>query len=327
MLYSKPPLSVSEQADRVIQRGMEVRDRARAERYIRHIGYYRLSAYWLPFEIPPPNGGPRTHQFLPGTDFDHIVDLYIFDRKLRLLIMEAIERVEVSVRTQWAGELAVGAKDEGRASPAHAHLDHGLFKDYRNHIKDLERLVREIEYSGEMFVQHYKDTYSEPGLPPIWACVETMSLGALSRWVQNTKQTACKKAIMGSLKLPTIEILEAVLHTLTPVRNVCAHHARLWNRRFPMTYPVIKRLRGRLQEPSLTLEDHHLFNHLVILDHLMTAIQPGTAWTRRLKDLLERRSDQELAWMGFPSNWRDRDPWRKHASVVSLPVTIPQAMP
>lgn len=304
MLYSKPPLSVSEQVTRLESRGMTFRDKARAERYLQNIGYYRLSAYWLPFETPVLPGTSRTHVFAGDVEFDRIVDLYIFDRKLRLLVLEAIERIEVSVRTQWAGELAL------RTGTAHPHLDSKLFKDYRAHVKDLHRLVQEVDRSGEVFVEHYFRTYEGPGLPPVWASVETMTLGALSQWFKNTRHTETKKVVMKALQLPSVEILEAVLHTLTPVRNVCAHHARLWNRRFPMSYPTIRRLGSRLVPPSPTLEQHLMFNHLVILDHLMVAIQPGTSWTRRVLELLQRRSSQELAWMGFPPNWTSRDPWK-----------------
>lgn len=313
MRYSKPPLSVSDQAQRLIERGMTVSDLPRTERYLKHIGYYRLSAYWLPFEFPADPGASRTHRFSSDVSFDRIVGLYVFDRKLRLLVLEAMERIEVSVRTQWASELSV------RTDTAHPHLDPSMFKDFRTHVKDLHRLVQEVERSGEVFVKHYSDHYSEPGLPPIWACVETMSLGALSQWIKNTRHTETKKALMRSLGLPTVEILEKVLHTLTPVRNVCAHHARLWNRRFALSYPDIKKLAPRMVAPITTLEQHLLFNHLVILDHLMVAIQPGTSWTRRLLALLEEREPQELAWMGFPSDWRLREPWVALSSVTNPP--------
>lgn len=102
MKYHKRPLSLTEQVERLQQRQLIIQDTAKAEHYLAHIGYYRLSAYWLPFEQPTQSGETsRNHQFKPNTRFEDVIQLYVFDRKLRLLVMEAIERIEVSVRAQW----------------------------------------------------------------------------------------------------------------------------------------------------------------------------------------------------------------------------------
>lgn len=79
--------------DRWEQRGLLLRDRERAARYLRHIGYYRLSAYVRSFE------DSERDRLRADASFDDVLALYIFDRKLRLVILDALERVEVSVRT------------------------------------------------------------------------------------------------------------------------------------------------------------------------------------------------------------------------------------
>lgn len=307
MLYSKPPLSVEKQIDQLLDRGMSIADKTRAAHYLRHIGYYRLSAYWLPFETPAEAGISRTHRFKPEAQFDHILDLYIFDRKLRLLVMEAIERIEVSVRTQWASGLAILSES------AHAHLRRSCFKSGPDLLKDLDKLIRETSRSGETFIRHYLDNYTEPLLPPIWVSTEAMSLGTLSHWVQNTADNRLKQQMAKALGLPTVEILHSVLHLLTLLRNTCAHHGRLWNRRFPHQYPTIKKLADRMILPP-SPQAKHLFNHLVILDLLMRTIQPKNSWTSRLSSLLSTRSLQELRWMGFPDDWNARAPWSEISS-------------
>jgi len=95
--YTKKALPFADQVALLRERGMEIRDEAEAAFYLSHINYYRLTAYWLPFEEDH-----ATHQFRAGTTFDEVLKLYIFDRELRLLVMDALERIEVSVRTQWA---------------------------------------------------------------------------------------------------------------------------------------------------------------------------------------------------------------------------------
>ena len=128
MRYDKPALSVADQVARLQQRGLQCADEARVQHYLTHIGYYRLSAYWLPFEQPATDGQPRDHQFQPGTNFEQVLSLYIFDRQLRLLVMEAIERIETAIRTHWAHALAM------RHGP-HAHLDASLFKSPWQHAR------------------------------------------------------------------------------------------------------------------------------------------------------------------------------------------------
>ncbi|WP_432823816.1 Abi family protein [Trichloromonas sp.] len=90
MRYVKVPLSIEDQAQRLQDRGLTCDNPDRLKHYLAHIGYYRLSAYWLPFERPAEEALTRNHLFLPGTSFDAILSLYIFDRKLRLLVMDAI---------------------------------------------------------------------------------------------------------------------------------------------------------------------------------------------------------------------------------------------
>jgi abortive infection bacteriophage resistance protein len=303
MQYSKPPLSIDDQAARLIQRGLVCENPERLKHYLTHIGYYRLSAYWHPFEKPPVEPNRRNHNFEAGTTFDRVLDLYDFDRKLRLLVMNAIERIEVAVRTRWADAMAM------RHGP-HAHMNSELFKDKWQHQQDLAALCREIKKSSEAFIKHYRDQYSEPFLPPIWAIVEMMSFGQLSYWFSNTKNTEIKKEVMRSLRLPTIEVLEKVLHTLTPVRNTAAHHGRLWNRQFPMTLPEIKRL-GESVVPNNVpnKQGHCIFNYLVIIEYLKSVINPTGQWKSQLMSLLGTVSDSDLRAMGFPDDWREREPW------------------
>ena len=184
MNYNKPPLSPRQHLNQLKQRGLLIDDEERVLQYLYHIGYYRLSAYFIPFEnLDTPT---IDHEFKGNTHFDDVLNLYIFDRKLRLLIMEAIERIEVAVRTQWADKLSVNNND------AHAFMLSEHFKDPWKHQKNLSKIANELKDSKETFVLHYREKYKQPFLPPIWAVVETMSFGALSHWFANTKDNQLK---------------------------------------------------------------------------------------------------------------------------------------
>lgn len=308
MQYTKRPLSIDEQAQKLIDRGLICTDVTRLKHYLTTIGYYRLSAYWLPFEQPSANGS-RNHNFQPNTDFESVLKLYVFDRKIRVLIIDAIERIEVAVRTRWAGEMAL-------RYGSHAYMQAARFKNAATHANDLIKIEIELNKSHETFVAHYKNNYSTPHLPPIWAVVEVMSFGALSHWIKNTADTDVKKEIMRAVGLPKIEILEEVLHILTPIRNTCAHHGRLWNRRFPMKMPEIKRLSDRMIPHGRPADSdyvkhlpHYIYNYLMVMEFLVSKINPCGTWKNRLFDLLGTVGPDEHRSMGFPADWKTRKPW------------------
>ncbi len=97
MKFEKPPLTLKAQVDLLRSRGLIIEDSAKAEHYLQHINYYRLRSYLIPFEA-----NSTTHTVRPETSFDSVLELYVFDRELRLLLLDAIERFEVALRTRWA---------------------------------------------------------------------------------------------------------------------------------------------------------------------------------------------------------------------------------
>lgn len=298
MIYDKPATTIDEQIVLLQGRGMYVPDQERAAHYLRHIGYYRLSAYWLPFEEPSEPGRPRTHRFQQGTTFEDVLNRYVFDRKLRLLVTEALERIEVSVRSCWSSSLAC-------RHGAHAHMNARLFGCPYWHLRQLAQLAKETQKSSETFVEHYRRRYDEPFLPPVWMVAETMSFGTLSRWVKMTFDAKVQLALIDHLGLPNREIVHEVLHVLTYLRNICAHHGRLWNRRFVMKYPRIKRLPDMVDPDAEHEAARYIFNHLFILKVLMERINPRTSWPRRLCELLRLQNRATLAAMMLPEDWRD----------------------
>jgi abortive infection bacteriophage resistance protein len=186
--FGKSPTTCANQVALLEKRGMIITDRAAAEFHLRHLNYYRLAAYWLPFEADH-----RSHRFLPGTHLDDVLRLYAFDRGLRLLVLDAVERVEVSMRSQWAYQLA------HRHGP-HAHLDATLAYKIPLWQDNLDKLSREVQRSDEAFIRHLLTSYAE-ALPPVWAVCEVMSLGLLSRWYNNLKPMPTRRAISATYGL------------------------------------------------------------------------------------------------------------------------------
>lgn len=301
MKYTKPPLTINEQIDLLISRGMMVTDRARAARYLSHINYYRLRAYWLPFEDSTGNSG---HRFKPGMQFEDALTLYIFDRKFRLLVLEAIERIEVSFRTRFATELAT-------QYGSHAYLNPDYFKSATTYQQCLTSLQEELNRSRETFIEHYRATYTDPELPPIWAVCEIMTFGQLSKWFQNLKFRKDRKTLADVYQLDE-GVLGSFMHHLTHVRNLVAHHSRLWNRRltFTMSIPL------RPTEIAGWFNPHaerKIYNTLVMLGYLLTLMSPGTSWTERLRQLITENPVVDSSAMGFPTGWQDLTIWKRNA--------------
>jgi abortive infection bacteriophage resistance protein len=293
--YTKPALTIDQQIDQLQKRGMVICDTKLAGHYLSQINYYRLTAYWLPFE-----SDHSTHTFQPGTNIEQVLDLYIFDRELRLLVLDAIERVEVAIRTQLAFQL-------GHRYGSHPHLNPTLFKQTWDHVKNTSQLQKDAQQSKEAFIQHLLATYSEP-LPPIWAIVEVMTLGQLSKWYANLKTGADRNLVAHIYDCDEINLV-SFLHHLSTVRNLCAHHSRLWNREFTFTFKLPRKRPQALLNNFNPQEPRRLYNTLVMLHYLMNHIAPGHHWRQRLLDMLNRHGI-DPARMGFPNDWKTRAIWR-----------------
>lgn len=298
MKFTKLPLSVEDQLRMLRQRGMQVADCATAQERLLHISYYRLRAYWLPDELP--NNEPGAHRFRPGTQFETILDLYSFDRKLRLMVMDAIERVEVSLRTRWAHVLAMKYS-------AHAYLDPALFRNKHWHSTSLTQLREEYRRSSETFVEHYRNKYTEPELPPIWAVCELLTFGQLSRWYRNLKHGP-DRAEIAELYGVDEQILQSFAHHLTYVRNLCAHHSRLWNREMTIGMKILARPHW-LRQTFNAAKPRRLYNTLVMLAYMLDILSPRSRWRADLLALLGQHPKVDLAAMGFPDDWRTAAIW------------------
>lgn len=279
---------------------MAIPNVARAEHWLRHVSYYRLSAYWLPFEYPKGNAGPR---FLPGTSFDTVTALYDFDRRLRLLVLDAIERIEVAVRGSWAYELAQ------RFGP-HGYLDAALYQHAGKYHDNLTRLTNDVASSPETYIDHYRRTYSTPAMPPVWMVAEMMSFGQLSRWYALLDDRALRNAIAKPLGLHEAVLVPLLKH-LSTIRNSCAHHARLWNRGFllRMRVPFKPAALVSTLEPPTAHAPAQLYNALVLIVYLLRQVAPASVWRDELTALLAQHPTGDLTAMGFPQGWAARPLW------------------
>lgn len=299
-VYDKPALTIDEQIDLLIQRGLRVGDREEARHFLRHINYYRLRAYWLPFEK---TSNDTAHEFREGADLPAIIAIYDFDRELRLLLLDAIERIEISLRARLAHVLAL------HHGPF-AHQDATYFNNCRTWQNSMEELAKEYRRSRETFANHYRQTYSELPSPPIWVATELTTLGHISRWLQNLKDAKDRQTVADNYGLDE-KVLVSFAHHLTIVRNHCAHHGRIWNRKIALKMRIPSKKPSGLSSMFNPSEDQRLYNTLTLLVYLMGIISPASTWRNRVRHLIQSTLVIDATHMGFPGDWLTRAIWRE----------------
>ncbi len=300
------------------ERGLSIPDEPKARQYLSNISYFRLSAYTRAFYQP----GLVEHGFIQGTEFDDILELYIFDRELRLLLLDAIERLEVALRAQLANTLA-------EHYGPHGYLEPTLFDSRYNHGWLLGKLEQETQgRQVESFLAHYLSTYpGAPAQPPIWMAVELLTFKEVSTLFANLRHAKDTERIESHFgwKYP---VLRSWFRSLSDLRNLCAHHARVWNREFG-SRPEMPKKRQRpwplvptaipsgsqLQPEQRINPQRRLYAQLVIIEALLQVVNPHSHWAVRLKTLLSRFPRVSRAHMGIPTNWQQDPFW--HAAFTT----------
>jgi abortive infection bacteriophage resistance protein len=293
MKFLKPAISLDDQIQLLERRGMMIASRDRARHYLGHVSYYRLRAYWLPFEMPAESAGE--HKFVDGTTFEQVLALYVFDRRLRLLVLDAIERIEVSIRGHWAHHLAM-------TYGAHGYLEPALYDRQDWHIRSVSELQKTFDQSKDTFADHYRDKYGDPPLPPIWMTAELISLGQLSKWITNLKLRADRQALARPYGIDE-KVLGSFIYHAAHIRNICAHHGRLWNKRFTVTMlqPRAPRpLASSLHAPA----GRNIYNTLTTIAYMLGIIAPDASWQKRLAQLINTPPLVDIGSMGFPAGWQ-----------------------
>ncbi|MDB9494216.1 Abi family protein [Spirulina major CS-329] len=310
MQYQKPSLSFREQIERLQARGLIIENLNIAEETLARISYYRLSAYTRFFQ----DEKSQQHQFKDGSKFEDVIRFYEFDKSLRMLVFNAIESIEVAVRTQVIYHYS-------QVYGSHWYLDQSLFKHPDFH----QSLINEItEYCQKknvaVFVKHYRQKYSSPMLPPCYMALETISFGKLSKLLKELNPCDACQNIYDYFGL-TYKALISWLHSLCYIRNICAHHARLLNIYLPIS-PSIPNTLPCLWLRRSTVSDlrrngkNDFFIALCVIQYLLNAIKAKHHFSGFLHQTLAQYPSVPIATMGFPEYWCNEPLWNHESSSV-----------
>ena len=280
-MREKIPATISEQIKILKQRGCVFEDENAARETLKYINYYRLSNYFEPFSV-------SKHKYEEGTSFNKIMRVYEMDRKLRSILLAALEEVEISLRAVISNYHALKYGALGYLNPSSFGVQH-------NHQSFIARVNHLIEASSERdFVKHYNAKYG--GNFPLWVMMELFSFGTLAFFFKDM-QNVDKKALSNGYYNCSPSELDNWVFCLNELRNYCAHYNRLYGSFFPVLPKTPRDFPIELQPD--------VFGYIIVLKQFF---HNKASWNERVVKPLSRlikknESDIRLSDLGFPKDW------------------------
>lgn len=292
------PYSSPEQIVQVLKlRGMLIKDEHRVENYLMNIGYHRLSAYIYPFYK-----SPKSELVLKaGTTFEQVLTLYRFDKKLRLLLFNEIEKIEVAIRSVLAN---VGCQELEEkfwiTKPEY-------FANQEKFNQTLTIIEKELASSKEDYIVDFRQNFIED-YPPAWMITEVLSFGNLNYIYSNIASNQLMKRIAGYFGLRP-QVFVSWLTVLANLRNMCCHHARVWNRDFVLNPAEAKKTKNAWIDTSKT-DKKRIYYRLCIIRYFLSSVSPNNNFNEKLSELLLDFPTVDIAAMGFCKEWENEDLWK-----------------
>jgi abortive infection bacteriophage resistance protein len=299
MIYDKKSLLISEHILQLRDRGLIISNEEFAQHYLEHISYYRLAGYWWPMQSDKIN-----HTFKENSKFEDVIALYNFDRELRVLLFDVIEKIEISLRTKLI-----------------YHLSHefdpwwfqntSIFQDTKALIETLANINEEVTRSKDAFIKEHKSKYKDDlRFPPAWKTLELTSFGSLSKLYGNLKNTIkSKDTIASELGAVNHTYLPSWLQSIAQIRNYCAHHSRLWNKNLPGTPKLLSKPPYKWVN-DVPKDTTRLYLHLCIMRYMVNIIAPENSFSIKLQELLIKYPSIDPNALGMKSDWNNEPLWK-----------------
>lgn len=313
MAYSDKALTVDEQVELLCSKGI-VDEGDTLRKCLGNVSYHRLGGYWHPFKLY--NEDLSDWRFREGTEFSVIWDRYVFDRQFRLLVFDAIERIEVALRDDLILNAAV---DQG----PFGYLDASSFPNIEvegddgsvlyNHdmlLGSIRSVVKRELRAENPAVTAFCNNHPEHGdYLPYWLLLEVVDFGTLAH-IFHGLPTNTKSVIARRYGLKRYSVIGSWFDMLRIARNRAAHHARFWNRKNIMKPEIPNRKNPEWHEPvDIELVKEKTFSTLTILKYLLGYIAPQSGWADRLEDLFAKHPNIDRRLLGYPDNWQECPIW------------------
>ncbi|SFE17302.1 Abortive infection bacteriophage resistance protein [Chitinophaga sp. CF118] len=295
LTYQVPSITIPEQVELLKAKGLTVDSANDVERWLSHVSYSRLKNYADKFK------NAQTGNFVPNSTFDQVIKLYLFDRDLKFVLFDAIETIEVAIKTLISNSMA-------HVHGTHWYMERQHFLPSFNFDDFLTSVEKDTLNSDEYAVKRYRQRYSEPHLPPCWMIFESLSFGTISKIFEHLSDRTIKLAICWKYNLPD-NVFVNWLHCITQLRNRCAHHSCIVYRSMAKTIILPSRSKHRFLEEVGKIDLSSLYATLCCMQYLINKIQPGSNFKNKLLTLIDNNPDMDYQHMGFTENWRKEQIW------------------
>ena len=295
--YSKKCILPHDLIPLLKSRGLSIPDEQKAVEYLSNIGYYRLSAYCYPLLKDP----KENHIYKDGATFDLVMNMYRFDRKLRVLLFNEIEKIEVAMRSALNNWVTDTLND------VFWMTDVQYFSSPAGFAKTLAMIQSELGRTKEDFINHFKNKYVN-AFPPAWMISEIIPLGVLCSIYNNIKSISIRKKVANLFQLP-FPVFASWILVLANLRNVCCHHNRIWNKDH-LVIPADIRMPVLPWMDSSTTDMKRIYYRICIIKYLLFTVSPNNTFTQKLKSLLAEYQTVDIKAMGFPANWDTEPLWQ-----------------
>ena len=279
-------------------RGLLINDEQRAVSYLTNIGYFRLSAYFYPLLKEP----KVDCVFKTGATFNMALDMYRFDRKLRILLFNEIEKIEIAVRSAVCNWISNGVGDIfWMTEPKH-------FNNNSFFTKRLAIIQSELDKSDEDFIINFRDNYSNP-YPPAWMIAEIIPFGVLCKTFNDLKYKSIQKKIANYFAL-SLPVFSSWIILLVSLRNLCGHHNRTWNKEIPL-------ISHNLNNPAhpwintATTDMKRIYFRICIVKYMLYTVSPNNTFKQKIVSLLTEYPAIDIHAIGFPENWQSEPLWKQ----------------
>ncbi|MGL4410920.1 MAG: Abi family protein [Bacteroidales bacterium] len=315
-MQNKQSRTIKEQIDLLKERGMFVNNEQEAAFYLNHISYYRLKGYWWDMQ-----DDYKKHIFRDNASFDDIIRRYNFDKELRIILFDAIETIEIALRTKMIYHI----------SQAHGglwYLDNKIFDNKKRHEDNISNLEAEFSRSKEVFANEYKKkhpstnptrkTWESNEKPDAWIIFEVSSLGTLSKIYKNLKHQLPEKTIIAKeMGLNLHSELSSWLEAISYLRNIIAHHSRIWRRSMSKTpiIPATKLPFNWIENPLEEVQTKKAFYLITTILYLCNAINPNNKLKSRLIELFNIYPNIGIYKIGFINNWDCEPIWKSNHNI------------
>ncbi|MDR3132626.1 MAG: Abi family protein [Prevotellaceae bacterium] len=296
-IYSKPCTLPQDLILLLKSRGLSIPNEQRAICYLTNIGYFRLSAYLYPLLEEP----KTSHRYKGGATFDMALDMYRFDRKLRVLLFNELEKIEVAIRSAMNNWISDALNDVFWMTNASYFNNPVIFE------KRLSIIQSELERTNEEFITHFYAKYNNP-FPPVWMLAEIIPFGILCSIFNNLKYKSIQKKVATCFGLP-IPAFSSWMVSLVGLRNLCGHHNRTWNKEIPLVPAPLKNPAFPWIDTSST-DPKRVYFRICIIKYLLFTVSPNNSFTQKLKSLLAEYPSIDVRAMGFPVNWQNAPLWQ-----------------